>query len=96
MDLFISSIPNNNNNNNNNNNILLIIIREECRLSSFKVLIVSPIGKGPLRMPRLRWEGDIRMNLKEIDTNTRNWTDSAQDRDYWRALVNATLNLPVP
>ena len=36
------------------------------------------------------------MDLKEISINTRNWVVSAQDRDYWRALVNAVLNLPVP
>ena len=36
------------------------------------------------------------MDLKEIDINTRNWVDSAQDRDYWRALVNAAVNLWVP
>ena len=36
------------------------------------------------------------MDLKEIDINTRNWVDSAQDKDYWRALVNAALNLWVP
>ena len=36
------------------------------------------------------------MDLKEIDINTRNWVDPAQDRGYWRALVNATLNLRVP
>ena len=36
------------------------------------------------------------MDLKEIEFSTRNWVDSAQDRDYWRALVNATLNLRVP
>ena len=36
------------------------------------------------------------MDLKEICINTRNWVDSAQDRDYWRALINATLNLHVP
>ena len=36
------------------------------------------------------------MNLKEIGVNTRNWADSVQDRDYWRALVNAALNLQVP
>ena len=35
------------------------------------------------------------MDLEEIDINTRNWVDSAQDRDYWRALVNAALNLRV-
>ena len=35
------------------------------------------------------------MDLKKIGINTRNWVDSAQDRDYWRALVNAALNLRV-
>jgi hypothetical protein len=34
--------------------------------------------------------------LKEVSINTRNWVDSAQDKDYWRALVNAALNLRVP
>ena len=43
-----------------------------------------------------RWEDNIRMNLREIGNNTMNWVDSAQDRDYWIALVNATLNLRVP
>ena len=52
-------------------------------------------GKGPLGMPRRRWEDNIRMDLKEIGINTRNWVDSAQGRDYWRALVNAALNLRV-
>ena len=36
------------------------------------------------------------MNLAEIGINTRNWVDSAEDRDYWRALVNVALNLRVP
>ena len=38
----------------------------------------------------------IRTDLKEIDINTRNWVNSTQDKDYWRVLVNATLNLRVP
>ena len=42
-----------------------------------------------------RWEDNIRMGRKEIGINTRNWVDSAQDRNYWRALVNAALNLRV-
>ena len=33
------------------------------------------------------------MDLKEIGINTKNWVDSAQDRDRWKALVNAALNL---
>ena len=43
-----------------------------------------------------RWEGNIRMNLEEIGINTKNWVDSAQDRGYRRALVNAALYLRVP
>ena len=38
-------------------------------------------------------EDNIRMDLKEIDINMRNWVDSAKDRDYWRAIVNAALIL---
>ena len=38
----------------------------------------------------------IKMDLKEMGINTRNWVDSAKDRDYWRALVNTVLNLRVP
>ena len=53
-------------------------------------------GKRPLGGPRLRWENNIIMDLEEIGINARNWVDSAQDRDYWRALVNAALNLRVP
>jgi hypothetical protein len=43
-----------------------------------------------------RWEDNIRMDFKEIGFDTRNWVDSAQDRDYWRDLVNAALNFQVP
>jgi hypothetical protein len=39
---------------------------------------------------------NVKMNLKEIGIITRNWVDSAQDTDYWRALVNVALNLRVP
>ena len=46
--------------------------------------------------PRRRWEVNIRMDLEEIGINAGNWVDSAQDRNYWRALVNAALNLRVP
>ena len=53
-------------------------------------------GKRPLGRPMCRWEENISKYLKEIDINTRNWVDSAEDRDYWRTLVNAALYLRVP
>ena len=56
--------------------------------SAFKILTGTPTGKRPSKSPRRRWEDSIRMDLKEIVINTRNWVHSAQDRDYWRALVN--------
>ena len=56
----------------------------------------KPTRKRPLGRPRRRWEDDIRMDLEEIGINAGNWVDSAQDRNYWRALVNAALNLRVP
>ena len=43
--------------------------------------------------PRCRWEDNIRIDLEEIGINAGNWVLSAQHRDYWRALVNAALNL---
>jgi hypothetical protein len=43
-----------------------------------------------------RWEDNTRMDFREININTRNCVDSTQDRDYWRALVNAELNPRVP
>ena len=55
----------------------------------------KPTGKRPLRRPRCRWEDIIKMDLKEIGINMRNWVDSIQDRGYWRALVNAALYLRV-
>jgi hypothetical protein len=62
----------------------------------FKFLTGKPKGKRPLGRPRRRWDDNIRMDLEEIDINTRNWVDSAQDRNYWRALMNVALNLRVP
>ena len=64
--------------------------------SAFKILTGKPIGKRPLGRPRRRWEDNIIKDLEEIDINAGNWVDSAQDSNYWRALVNVALNLQVP
>jgi hypothetical protein len=63
--------------------------------SAFKILTGAPARKRPLGKPRDRLEDNIRMYLKQIGINTRNYVDSAQDKDYSRALVNAVLNLRV-
>ena len=64
--------------------------------SAMKFLTGKPTGKRPLGRPRRRWEDNIRMDLEEIGISAGNWVDSAQDRNNWRALVNAALNLRVP
>ena len=64
--------------------------------SVFKILTGTQLGKRRLGRPRRRWEENIRMDLKEISINMRTWVDSAQDKDYWRALVNVALNLRIP
>jgi hypothetical protein len=60
------------------------------------IQLVKPTGKRSLRRPRCKWEDYIRMDLKEISINTSNCVDSALDRDYWRVIVNAALNLHKP
>ena len=72
------------------------VARMEGGRSAFKIVSGKPTGKRPLGRPRRIWEDNISVNLKEIGINTKTWVDSAQDRDYWRALVNAALNLRVP
>ena len=72
------------------------VARIEEGRSTFKIVIIKPAGKRLLGRPSRRWEDNIRMNLKEIGIHTRNLVDSLQDRDYWRALVNAALNPQVP
>ena len=65
---------------------------EEHRSTS-EIVTSTPKGKIPLGRPRRKWEDIIRTGFKEMAINTTNWVDSAQDRDYWRDLVNAVVNL---
>jgi len=61
----------------------------------YRVLVGKLEGKRPLGRPRRRWE-DIKMDFQEVGCGGMDWIDLAQDRDSWRALVNAVMNIWVP
>jgi hypothetical protein len=61
----------------------------------YKVLVVKPVGKRPLGRPRRRWDDGIRMDLREIGLGGVDWIRMAQDRDRWRAVVSAVMNLRI-
>ena len=61
-----------------------------------KILVGRTEGKRPLGRPRRRWEDNIKMDLQDVGCGCMDWIELAQDRDRWRALVNAVMNLRVP
>jgi len=65
------------------------------RRGVYRVLVGETEGKRPLGIPRRRWEGNIKMALQEVGCEGMDWIMLAQDREGWRALVNAVLNLRV-
>jgi len=64
--------------------------------SVYRVLVGKPEERRPLGRPRLRWEDNIRMDLREVVCGCVDWMEPAQDRDRWRELVSAMMNLRVP
>jgi len=65
------------------------------RRGVYRILVGKPEGKRPLGRPRSRWDDYIRMDLQEMGFGDMDWIELAQDRDRWRALVNAVMNIRV-
>ena len=55
----------------------------------------KPEEKRPLGRPRRRWEDNVKTDLQEVGCGGIDWIDLAQDRDRWRVLVNAVMNLRI-
>ncbi|KAJ4441567.1 hypothetical protein ANN_11423 [Periplaneta americana] len=64
--------------------------------NAYRVLVGRPEGKRPLGRPGRRWEDNIKMDLREVGYDDRDWINLAQDRDRWQAYVRAAMNLRVP
>jgi len=62
----------------------------------YRVLVGKPEGRRPLGRPRLRWVDNIRMDLQDVGCVYMDWIGLALDRDSWRTLVSAVMNLRVP
>jgi len=66
------------------------------RRSVYRVLVGKLEEKRLLGRPRRRWEDNIKLELQEVGCGGMDWIELAQDRDRWRALVNAVMNLRLP
>ena len=62
----------------------------------YRILVRKPEGKRSLGRPRHRWVDNIRMDLQEVGCGYMDWIGLVQDRDRWRTLVSAVMNLRVP
>jgi hypothetical protein len=63
---------------------------------AYRILVGRPEGRRPLGRPRRKWEDNIKMDLQKVGWEGVDWIDMAQDKDRWRAVVNAVMNLRVP
>ena len=63
---------------------------------AYRVLVGKHEGKRPLGRPRRRWEDNIKLNLQDVGCDVMDLIDLAQERDSWRALVNAVMNHRFP
>jgi len=72
------------------------VVRMGEEMVVYRVLVGKPEGKKPLGRPRCRWAGNIRTDFQEVGCGYMDWIGLAEDRDKWRTLVSAVMNLRVP
>ena len=72
------------------------VARMAQRRGVYRILVGRPEGRRPLGRPRRRWEDNIKMDLQGVGWGFGDWIELAQNRDRWRALLNAVVNLRGP
>jgi len=75
--------------------VRLIASMEES-IHVYRVLVGKPDSKRSHGRARRRWEDNIKMDLQEVRREDMDWIDLALDKERWRALVNAVMNIQVP
>ena len=63
------------------------------RSAVYRILLWKSEGRSPLVRPRRRWEDNIKIDLQEVEFGGMDWIELAQDKDRWRALVNAVMKV---
>ena len=65
------------------------------RIGAYRTLVGRPEWRKSLGRPRHRWKDNIKIDLQEVGCGDTDWIELTQDRDRWRALVNAVMNFRV-
>jgi hypothetical protein len=72
------------------------LYHENGKRNAYRLLVGHSERRGPLGRPRRRWVDNIKMDLGEIEWGNMDWIGQAEDRDRWRSLVNAVMDLLFP